>query len=121
MPTKRTTQKSASKKKLEAASPRKTRAQLAAKTVASGEICPDGSMEAAKTAEEGSQIQPEPPPSGGHGGHAEVKAQTGATRDAATNHLNSDDQESKDASGVAPSKGLTRSPKKKGRFDQKGA
>jgi hypothetical protein len=60
---KRTPQKSASKKKLEAASARKTRAQLAAKTANSGEICRNGLMEAAKTAEERSQIQPEPGPS----------------------------------------------------------
>jgi hypothetical protein len=76
-------------------------------------------MEAAKTAEEGSQIQPEPGPSGGRGGPAEVKAQTGAMRDATTAHLLSDDQESKDTSGVASSQGLATSPKKKGRFDQK--
>jgi hypothetical protein len=37
-------------------------------------ICPNGSVEAAKTAEEGSQIQPEPDPSRGRGGHTEVKA-----------------------------------------------
>jgi hypothetical protein len=67
---------------VEAASARKTRA----KTAASGEICPDGLMEATKTAEEGIQIQPELGPSGSRGGHAEVKAQTGATRDAATAH-----------------------------------
>jgi hypothetical protein len=58
MPPKRTPQKSASEKKLEAASARTMRAQLAAKTANSGEIHTDGSMEAAKTAEEGSQIQP---------------------------------------------------------------
>jgi hypothetical protein len=90
MPPKCTPQKSESKKKLEAASARKTRAQLAAKTADSGEICSDRLMEATKTAEEGSQIQPE-----GRGGHAEVEAQTGATRDAATAHSISDDQESR--------------------------
>jgi hypothetical protein len=74
MPTKRTPQKLASKKKFEAASARKMRLQLAAKTDASGEIRPDGSMEAAKTAEEGSQIQPESCPSRGREGHAEVEA-----------------------------------------------
>jgi hypothetical protein len=111
--------KSASDKRLEAASARKTRAQLAAKMANLGEIRPDGSVEDAKTAKEESQIQPEPVPSRGRGGHAEVKAQTGATRDVATAHLVSDNQESEDASGVAPSKGLTTSPKKKGRFDQK--
>jgi hypothetical protein len=82
MPTKRTPQKLASNKKVEATLVRKTRA----KTAASGEILPDGSMEAAKTAEEGRQIQPEPGPSGGRGGHAEVKAQTGAMRDATAAH-----------------------------------
>jgi hypothetical protein len=106
-----------SEKRLGAASARRRRAQLAAKTDAYREICPDGMMEAAKTAEEGSQIQPEADPSGGRGCHAEVKAQTGATRDATTTHLISDEQESKDVSGVAPSKGLAMSPKKKGRFD----
>jgi hypothetical protein len=54
---------------------------------ASREIRPDGSMEASKTVEEGSQIQPETDPSGGREGQTEVKAQTGATRDATTNHL----------------------------------
>jgi hypothetical protein len=52
--------KSASKKKLDSASARKarkTRAQLAAKRADSGEIRPDQSVEANKTAEEGSQIQ----------------------------------------------------------------
>jgi hypothetical protein len=69
---------------------------MRAKMAASGDICPDGSMEAAKTAEEGSQSQPEPGPSGGRGGYAEVKAQTGKTRNAATAHLLSDDQESEE-------------------------
>jgi hypothetical protein len=101
MPAKRTPRKSVSKKKLGAASARRMRAQLAAKTSASREICPDGSMEVAKTAEEGSQIQPEPDPSRGLGGHVKVKAQTGTTRDATTTHLNSDEQESKGTSGVA--------------------
>jgi hypothetical protein len=62
-------------------------------------------MEAAKTAEERSQSQPEPGPSGGRGGHAEVKAQTATTRNAATAHLLSDNQESKDTSSVAPRQG----------------
>jgi hypothetical protein len=62
MPTERTPQKLASKNKLEAASARKTRAKLVAETAASGKICPDGSMGSAKTAEEGSQIHPEPAP-----------------------------------------------------------
>jgi hypothetical protein len=119
MPTKRTPQKSAGKKKLEAALTRKKRTQLAAKTDAFKDICPDGSMDSTKTAEEGSQIKPEPGPSGGHGGHAEVEAQTRATRDPVTDHLLSDNQESKDTSGVAPSQGLATSPKKKSRFDQK--
>jgi hypothetical protein len=109
----------ASKKKLEAAFARKTRVQLAAKTADLGEICPEGSEKDAKNEEEGSQIQPELGPSGGPGGHAEVEAQTGATRDAATAHLVSDNQESEEALGVAPSRGLTTIPKKKGRFDQK--
>jgi hypothetical protein len=56
-------------------------------TADSGEICPNGSVEAAKTAEEGSQIQPEPDPSGSCGGHADVGAQTGATRDSDTEYL----------------------------------
>jgi hypothetical protein len=114
MPTERTPQKSASKKKLEAASARKTKAKLAAETAASGKICPDRSMGVAKTAEEGSQIQPEPGPSGGCGGHTEVKikAQTKATRDAATNHLLSDNHGSEDNSDVVESQGLVTSPKK---------
>jgi hypothetical protein len=119
MPPKRTPLKWASNKRLEAALASKTRAQLAAKTADSGEIRLDGSVEDAKTAEEGSQIPPEPGPSGGSGGHAEVGAQTGATREAATAHLVSNNQESEDASSVAPSKRLTTSPKKKSRFDQK--
>jgi hypothetical protein len=119
MPAKRTEQKLASKKKLGAASARRNRAQLAAKTAASREIRPDGSMEAAKTAEEGSQIQPEPDPSGGRGGQAKVEAQTGVTRDTTTTHLISDEQECKETMGIVPSKGLARSPNKKGRFDQK--
>jgi hypothetical protein len=121
MPTKRTPQKSASKKKLEAASTRKTRAKLAAEMAASAKICQDGSMGAAKTAEEGSQIQPEPGPSGGCGGHAEVKieARTKATRDAVPDHLLSDNHGSKDDSGVAESQDLITSRKKKGKFDQK--
>jgi hypothetical protein len=41
------------------------------------------------------------------------------TRDAATAHLVSDNQESKDTSSVEPSKRLTTSPRKKGMFDQK--
>jgi hypothetical protein len=49
----------------------------------------------------------------------EVKPQTGATRDATTTHLISDEQESVDTWGVAPSKGLAMNLKKKGRFDQK--
>jgi hypothetical protein len=69
---------------------------LSTKTMAdSKEIRPHGSVEAAKTAEEGSQIQPEPDPSRSRRGH-EVKAQTGAA-----------------------SQGVGTSPKKKGRFDQK--
>jgi hypothetical protein len=36
-------------------------------------------IDIAKTEEEGSQSQPEPGPSGGRGGHAEVEAQSGAT------------------------------------------
>jgi hypothetical protein len=58
-------------------------------------IRPNGSVEATKTAEEGSQIQLEPGPSGGRGGHTEAEAQTGAT-----------------------SQGEAASPKQKGRFDQ---
>jgi hypothetical protein len=49
-------------KKLEAASARKTRAKLAAAMAAFGEVCPEESMGAAQTAEEGSQLQPEPAP-----------------------------------------------------------
>jgi hypothetical protein len=121
MPSKRTPQKLASKMKLEAASAKKTRAKLAVAMAASGEICPEGLMGAAKTAEEGSQIQPEPGPSRGCGGHAEVKieAQTRATKDAATNYLLSDNQGSEDNSGVAESYDLIASPKKKGKFNQK--
>jgi hypothetical protein len=78
-------------------------------------------MGAANTVAEGSQIQPEPGPSGGCGGQAEVKikAQTKAARDAASDHLLSDDHGSEDNSGVAKSQGLVTSPKKKGKFDQK--
>jgi hypothetical protein len=121
MPTECTPQRLAGKKKLEAASARKTRAKLAAETAASGEIRPDGSIRAAKTAEEGSQIQPEPGPSGGCGGQTEVKieAQTKVTRDAAPDHLLSDNPGSEDNSGVAESQRLVTSPKKKGKFDQK--
>jgi hypothetical protein len=114
MPPKRTLQKLASEKKLEAASARKTGLQLAAKTDDSGEISLDGLMEAAKTAEEGSQIQPEPGPSGGCGGHTEVKAQTGATREEATAHLISDDQESEDASGRRAKQRIDNKSKKEG-------
>jgi hypothetical protein len=123
LPCQRTPQKSASKNKLEAASARKTRTELAAEMAASGEIRPEGSMGAAKTAEEGSHIQPEPGLSGGCGGHAEVKieAWTRATKDAAPNRLLSDDQGSKDNSGVAESQDLISSPKKNGKFNQKSA
>jgi hypothetical protein len=60
-------------------------------------------------------------PSGGCGGHTEVKieAQTKVTRDAAPDHLLSDNPGSKDNSGVAESQRLVTSPKKKGKFDQK--
>jgi hypothetical protein len=120
MPTERTPQKSASKRKWEAASARKTRAKLTAVT-ATYEIRPDKTMGAAKPSEEGSQIQPETGPSGGCGGHAEVKieAQTKATRDAAPNHILSDDHWSEDNSGVAESQGLVTSLKKRGKFVQK--
>jgi hypothetical protein len=113
MPPKRTLVKSASNNGLEASLARKTRAQLAAKRAYSEEIRPDGSVE------EGSQIPLESGPSEGSRGHTEVGAQTGATRDAETAHLVSDDQESKDTSNIAPSKRLTTSPKKKSRLDQK--
>jgi hypothetical protein len=101
---------------------RKTRAKLAAAMATSGDIRPEGSMGAAKTAEEGSQIQPELGPSRGCGGHAEVKikARTRATKDAAPNYLLSDNQGS-DKSGVAESHDLITSPKKKGKFNQKSA
>jgi hypothetical protein len=100
---------------------RKTRAKLAAAMAASGEICPEGSMGAAKTAKEGSQIQPEPGPSGGCGGHAEVniKAWTRASKDTAPDHLLSAHQGSEDNSGVAESHDLISSPKKMGKFNQK--
>jgi hypothetical protein len=51
----------------------KMRAQLAAKTTGSM-IRTDRLVEAPKTAEDGSHIQPEPGPSGGRGSHAEVKS-----------------------------------------------
>jgi hypothetical protein len=72
-PPKRTPQKSASKKKLKAALATKTRAQLTAKTTGSMSRT-DGSVGVAKTAEEGSLIQPEPDPSGSCGGHAGVES-----------------------------------------------
>jgi hypothetical protein len=110
---------------LEAALARRTRAKLAAQMAASGKICPDRLRGANKTAEaeKGSQIQPEPGTSGGGGGQTEVKikARTRATRDAAPDHLLSDDHRSKDNSGVAESQDLITSPKKKGKFVQKSA
>jgi hypothetical protein len=83
----------------------------------------EGSLGAAQTAEEGSQIQPEPGPSGGCGGNTEVKikAWTRTTKHAATGYLLSDDQGSEDNSGVAESHDLIASPKKKGMFHQKSA
>jgi hypothetical protein len=48
-----------------------------------------------------------------------LKLRQKATRDAAHNHLLSDDHGSEDNSGVAESQGLVTSPKKKGKFDQK--
>jgi hypothetical protein len=69
-PPKRMPQKLTSKKKFEAASATKTRAQLIAKTTGSM----DGSVGAAITAEVGGQIQPKPDPSGSRGGHAEVES-----------------------------------------------
>jgi hypothetical protein len=66
-------------------------------------------MGAAKTMEAGNRIQPERGPSGGRGGHAGDEAQTGETRNTTTTHFISED--------VAPSKGLTMSPNKKGKFD----
>jgi hypothetical protein len=119
MPPKRTPVNSASDKRVEATSARKTRAQLAAKTTDSEEIRLDGSVKDAGAMEEGSRIPPGPGPSRGTGGQLEVGAQTGVTRDAATAHLVLDDQESKDTTSVKPSKRLTMSPRKKGRFDQK--
>jgi hypothetical protein len=66
-------------------------------------------MGAAKTTEEGNWIQPEPGSTRVRGGHARVEAQTGETRNATTTHFISE--------GVAPSKGLTMSPNRKGKFD----
>jgi hypothetical protein len=66
-------------------------------------------MGAAKTMEAGNRIQPERGPSRGRGGHAGVEDQTGETRNATTTHFISE--------GVAPSKGLTMSLNKKGKFD----
>jgi hypothetical protein len=96
MPPKRTPVKSVSEKRVEATSARKTRAQLAAKTTDSEKIRPDGLVKDAGAMEKGSQIPPGPGPSRGSGGQLEVGAQTGVTRDAATAHLVSDNQESKD-------------------------
>jgi hypothetical protein len=59
--------------------------------------------------EAGNRIQPERDSSGGRGGHAGGKAQTEGKRNATTTHFISED--------VAPSKGLTMSPNKKGKFD----
>jgi hypothetical protein len=107
-----------SHKRREATSARKTKAQLAAETTDSEEICPDRLVKDAGAMEERSQIPSSPGPSGGSGGQLEIGAQTGVTRDAATAHLVPDDQESEDTLSVKPSKRLTTSPRKKGRFDQ---
>jgi hypothetical protein len=68
MPPKRTRVKLVSDKRVEATSARKTRAQLAAKTTDSEEICPDNSVKDAGAMEEGIQIPSGPGPSGGSGG-----------------------------------------------------
>jgi hypothetical protein len=119
MPPKRTPVKSVSDKRVEPTSARKTRAQLAAETNDSEEICPDNSVKDAGAMEEGNQIPSDPGPSGWRAGQSGVGAQTGVTRDAATAHLVSDNQESEDTSGVGPSKRSRKSPRKKGKFDQK--
>jgi hypothetical protein len=89
--------------------------------IASGETRPEGLMGAPQTADEGGQIQPELDPSGGCGGHAEVKIEAWkrATKDLTANHLLSDDRGSKDNSEVAESHDLIVRPKKKGKFSQK--
>jgi hypothetical protein len=56
MPNQSTPQETADKKKLEAASARKTRPKLAATMAASGEIRPEGLMGAAQTSDRGGQI-----------------------------------------------------------------
>jgi hypothetical protein len=53
----------------------------------------------------------QPDPSGGHGGHAKIEAQVGATRNETTTHFISE--------GVAPSKGLATNLNRKGGFDNK--
>jgi hypothetical protein len=119
MPPKRTPVKSVSDKRVEPTSARKTRAQLAAETTDSEEIRPDNLGKDAGAMEEGSQIPWGPGPSGGRGGQLGVGAQTGVTRDAATAHLVSDNQESEDTLSIGPSKRFRASPRKKGRFDQR--
>jgi hypothetical protein len=121
MPNKPTRQERGGKEKLEAASARRTKPRLVAAMIASGETRPEGLMGAAQTADEEGQIQQKPGPSGGCGGHKEVKikAQKRATKDPTADHLLSDDQEIKDNSEVAGSHSLTVRPKKKGKFSQK--
>jgi hypothetical protein len=110
-------------KELEAASAKETTPRIVAAMIASGETRLEGSMGAAQTEDEKGQIQQEPGPSGGCGGHAEVKieARKRATKDPTANHLLSDNRESEDNSEVAGSHGLTVRPKKKGKFSQKSA
>jgi hypothetical protein len=87
MPTKRTSQKSASEEGLGTASARRTsRPKLHCLVI-------------------------QPDPSGGHGGHAKIKAQVGATRNKTTTHFISE--------GIAPCKGLAMNPNRKGGFDNK--
>jgi hypothetical protein len=123
MPNKRTPWEGVGKEKLGAASARKTAPGLVAARIASGETPLEGSMGAAQTDDEEGRIQQELGPSGGGGGHAEVKAEARerATKDPTDNHLLSDDRESEDISEIAGSHSSTVRPKKKGKFSQKSA
>jgi hypothetical protein len=123
MPNKHTPRERVGKEKLEAASARKTTPGLVAAMIASGETRLKGSIGAAQTEHEEGRIQQEPVPSGGCGGHAEVKIEAWerATKDPTANHLLSDNRESEDISEIAGSHSLTVRPKKKGKFSQKSA
>jgi hypothetical protein len=121
MPNKLIPQDWVGKEKLGAASARKTTPGLVASMIALGETRPEGLIGAAQTDDEEGWIPQEPGPSGGGGGHAEVKveARERATKDPTADHLLSDDRESEDISEGAGSHSSTERPNKKGKFRQK--